>query len=189
MPFADAGSRVVIRLPRAAKAGERHEIEIDYHGAPRFGLVLHAGRTQTYTIFSTSQWMVCVDAPDDRATLQLELRVPAGLGVVASGHRVDQHPAPNGTTVHEWRLDTPAPTYTFGFAAGNFDEVIDEGGATTLRYLGDGFTDDELEVVFADTTAMLEFFEGRAGVPYFGVPYFDDTYTQALVVETIGASR
>ena len=71
----------------------------------------------------------------------------------------------------------PAPTYTLGFAAGPFTTVSDG----RLRFLGDGFSADELRRVFATTDAMLRFFERRAGVPY---PH--NTYTQALVARTVG---
>ena len=62
--------KLIISLSRPAKANQIREIEIEYHGTPRFGIRFFPDRQQVYTIFSTSQWMVCVDAPDDRATLQ-----------------------------------------------------------------------------------------------------------------------
>jgi aminopeptidase N len=169
-----------VRLPRA-KAGQTRAIDVAYHGAPRSGLVFVPERSQVYTIFSTSQWLVCVDAPDDKATLQLRVILPAGLRAVGSGQRVGERRQPNGTVVHEWRDDRPMPTYTFGFAAGKFEEATATHRGVALRYLGEQLTPTELARAFHDTADMLAFFEDRAGVPYRG-----SSYTQVLVANTIG---
>ncbi len=45
--FAQDGKRLKIQLSRPARVGEQREIAVDYHGAPRFGLQFHPGRSQT----------------------------------------------------------------------------------------------------------------------------------------------
>ena len=169
--------RVVVRFDPPLTAGATHEIEITFHGTPRSGLQFPPDRSQVYAIFTTSDWLPSVDAPHDRATLRLRVTLPAGLAAAGAGHTGPVSTTTDGRRVHEWRLDQPSPTYTFGFAAGRFTEVT----AGRLRFLGDGFSAAELRQVFADTDAMLRFFERRAGVPY---PH--DTYTQALVARTVG---
>jgi len=181
LTFTTPPGRVEIRLERPAPAGERREIEIDYHGTPRHGLELVPERSQAYTIFSTSQWMPAVDTPTERATLDLTVVLPAGLVVVANGNAAAVSALDDGREAHTFELATAAPSYTFGFAAGRFREDTEEHGGVTLRYLADGFDDAALRRIFADTPEMLDFFVDRAGVPYAG-----DSYTQALVVETIG---
>ena len=179
--FAQDGKRLKIQLSRPARVGEQREIAVDYHGAPRFGLQFHPDRSQTYTIFSTSQWLVGIDAPDERATLDLTVTLPAGLEAVGNGPEIEHRTLANGNEVYRWRQDTPVPAYTFGFAAGKFNDVVAKAGDVQLRFLGDAFSEDELRKVFADTADMLQYFQRRAGVPYPG-----KRYTQALVVETIG---
>lgn len=169
--------RVVVHLARPVAAGTTREIAIAYHGSPRAGLQFPVDRSQMYTVFTTSDWLVCVDAPDDRATLRLRVTLPGAVIAAGVGRVQPVRPAAEGRRVHEWRLDRPAPTYTFGFAAGPFTEVR----RGRLRFLGEGFTGAELASVFADTEAMLRFFETRAGQPY---PH--DLYTQALVARTVG---
>lgn len=181
LTFTTPPRRVEIRLARPAAAGERREIEIDYHGAPRYGLELVPERSQAYTIFSTSQWMPAVDAPAERATLDLTVVLPAGLVAIGNGDAGTRRTVDGDREAHTFELATAAPSYTFGFAAGPFHEVDEQHAGVTLRYLADGFDDDELRRIFADTPAMLDFFVDRAGVPYAG-----DTYSQALVVDTIG---
>lgn len=181
LSFTQRGKTLAIQLAQPAKRGEPHEIEIEYHGAPRFGLQFHPAQSQAYTIFSTSQWLIGIDAPDERATLDLTLALPAGLKAIGHGREIEHRILPDGTQQYRWQLDTPAPGYTFGFAAGRFNEATATSGNVELRFLGAALGEGELPKVFADTADMLRYFERRAGVPYPG-----KRYTQALVADTIG---
>jgi aminopeptidase N len=168
-------NRVIISLSRPAKQNEGREIEIEYHGTPRYGISFFPDRQQVYTVFSTSQWMVCVDAPDDRATLNLQLILPSRLTGVSSGRLIKQRPLPNNRVSYEWRQDSPIPTYVFGFSAGPFRAITERRGRVELRYLFTQFSDDEVRRIFRDTADMIEFYEDRSGVRYA-----DATYTQVL---------
>jgi aminopeptidase N len=174
--------RVRVRLPHPVERGQTRTIDIDYRGTPRFGLQFVPERSQLYTIFSTSQWLVCIDAPDERATLDLRVALPADLQAAGSGRLAGTRRRPDGRMTHEWREDRAMPSYTFGFAAGRFDEVTARDRRVAYRYLGSAFASTrELERVFADTPDMVRFFARRAGVPY---PH--DSYTQVLVARTAG---
>src|SRR5436190_4893266 len=173
--------RVRVHLPTPEARDALADLSIAYHGEPRSGLQFVPERQQVYTIFSTSQWLICVDAPGDKATLDLRVVLPSGLRAVGTGTLVSEEPGPNGTVVYRWRQDTPLSTYLFGFAAGRFIEQQTKRAGTTLRYIGEGVSPDELDRIFRDTPDMLEFFAHRAGVTYPG-----DIYTQVLVVSTAG---
>ena len=173
--FVRLDRRVRIALSHAAKAGESREVEVDYHGAPRRGIRFFPERDQVYTVFATSQWMVCVDAPDDKATLRLKLILPANLSSVANGRLVAQRAWPHQRTASEWQQETPVSTYTFGFAAGNFHALTERHGRLQLRYMATQFSDPELRRIFRDTADMIDFYEARAGVQYA-----DAVYTQVL---------
>jgi aminopeptidase N len=179
--FAVQDHRLTVRWPRPARVKEPRQLEVEYHGAPRSGMHFFSERPQVYTVFSTSQWMVCVDAPDDRATLNLTVILPAALTIVANGTLVGRHVLTNGTVAHEWRQDRPMPSHTFGFAAGRFTDVTESRKGRRFRYLGSDFSAAELRRIFADSADMMRFFENRAGVPYR-----DGAYTQALVANTAG---
>lgn len=167
--------RVSITLSRPAKDNEERSISIAYHGAPRRGIRFFPDEQQVYTIFSTSQWMPCIDAPADRAALRLTLILPAGLTVVANGRLVSQHNLPDKRVAYEWEQAKPIPTYIFGFAVGRFRDVIEEKSGVKFRYLAARFSDEETRRIFRETPDMLAFCEERAGVPYA-----DKTYTQVL---------
>ncbi|HEX6732382.1 MAG TPA: M1 family metallopeptidase [Pyrinomonadaceae bacterium] len=175
LKFSVVDHRLKISLPPNKRASHAREIEIDFHGAPKWGIRFFPERHQVYTIFSTSQWMVCVDDPADKATLTFKLILPKNLTPIANGQLVSQRTLPNNKSVSEWRQSTAIPTYIFGFAAGPFHVVKEKRRNVELQYLATNYTQSEVRRIFRDTPDMLDFFEDRAGVKYS-----DKTYTQVL---------
>lgn len=170
LKFAVKDRRLKIELPK--KTGE---LLIEYHGTPRRGIRFFPDRNQVYTIFSTSQWMVCIDDPADKATLTMKLILPASLTAISNGRFVSQRELPNAKRVSEWRQTNAIPTYIFGFAVGPFRVVSEKKRGVELRYLATDYSEADVRRIFRDTPDMLEFFEDRAGVRYPG-----PTYTQVL---------
>jgi len=172
--FSVKDHKLKITLP-STKARQVIELDISYHGAPKRGIRFFPDNSQVYTIFSTSQWTVCVDAPDDKATLSLTLVVPNNLTPVSNGRLVSKRAIGQGTTASVWEQRSPIPTYIFGFAIGPYRLVSEKKHGVDFQYLVTSFTDDEARRIFRDTPDMLEFYESRAGVRYA-----DKTYTQVL---------
>lgn len=125
--------------------------------------------------FGNADGLVCVDVPDDKATLRLKLIVPANYTTVANGSLAAQRRVTDNKIVFEWRQSIPVPTYTFGFAAGRFQTFTEKHGRVELRYLATQFSAKELFRIFRDTADMIGFYEERAGVRYA-----DSAYTQVL---------
>lgn len=173
--FARRDQHLIVSLSRPAKAHERRDIEVEYHGTPRRGIRFFPERGQVYTVYATSHWLVCIDAPDDKATLRLNLTVPADFKTVANGRLAAKHNLTRQRSVYEWRQAIPVPTYTFGFAAGRFRTLTTGHGRPQLRYLATEFSASDLRRIFRDTADMIGFYEERAGVRYA-----DSTYTQVL---------
>src|SRR5215218_5888004 len=117
LKFSVLDHRLRVSLPPNART---RQIEIDFHGTPRRGIRFFPDRQQVYTVFSTSQWMVCVDDPADKATLTFKLILPANLTPIANGELISQRELPNNKRASEWRQQTPIPTYIFGLAPGPF---------------------------------------------------------------------
>jgi len=170
LKFSVMDHRLRVSIPK-----EAHEIDIDFHGTPKRGIRFFPDRQQVYTIFSTSQWMVCVDDPADKATLTLKLILPANLTPIANGKLVSQSELRNNKRVSEWQQRTPIPTYVFGFAVGPFHVVKEKHGNVELQYFATNYNESEVRRIFRDTADMLDFFETHAGVKYA-----DRTYTQVL---------
>ncbi len=180
VPFSKAGTRLSITLPLPLHAGERAQLNLQYHGAPKHGLEFHPELSQFYTVFSTSQWLVCLDDPSVRATLDLTLVAPAGFSATGSGQAVQPAILPDGKLVFRWQQKAPIPSFTYGFAAGIWREFSDESHGVKLRYLSARRSPEELAKLFKDTGDMIAFMGKTAGIPYEG------SYEQALVISTIG---
>jgi aminopeptidase N len=167
--------RVKIVLPPNSRPRQLRQVQIEYHGSPKRGIRFFPDREQVYTIFSTSQWMVCVDAPEDRATFNLRLVVPAHLTTVGNG-RLKAFPSlTDKLIVNEWEQKSPIPTYIFGFAVGPFKKFTTKKDRVEFQYLVTGYSEEEVGRIFRNTLDMFQFFTGRAGVSYA-----DGTYAQVL---------
>lgn len=181
LQFRRDGKKLVVDLGGDQKARRALSLEIRYRGAPKYGLEFRPQERQVYTIFSTSQWMVAVDAPSERATLDLALVLPKTWSALATGDERTTTHADREHDLHRWHLATPMPSYVYGFVAGEFEHVaLPEAGAK-LNLLVDAAHAQQARTAFAATADMLSFFAEKAGVPY---PY--RRYGQAVVTDTIG---
>lgn len=181
LAYAVADKKLRVDLPQPLRAGTKLALAIDYHGTPTFGLEFHPDRDEIYTIFSTSQWMPAIDAPGERASLDLRVTLPAGLVSVGNGRLAARTRERDGRETWHWRERRAQPSYVYGFAAGPYRDVRERRGGVSLRYLATNFDEAQLRQIFADTGDMLRFFAQRAGLRYPG-----ERYAQALVAKTIG---
>lgn len=178
--FAQQDGKLLVTLRQPLRAGKETSVALKYHGKPAFGLEFAAARNEVYTIFSTSQWMPSIDAPDERATLALALRLPAELRATAVGDVLPSRRLADGRIEHRWQLRAPMPGYVYGFAAGPYRHAQQRHGEIGLHYYSQDRSEAELQQVFAATGGMLDFFAERAGLAFKG------DYHQALVARTIG---
>ena len=178
--FTKSGTRLVIELPATLRHGHSARIDATYHVEPKRGVRFVKDAGQAYTIFSTSQWLPCIDAPDQKATLDLSIRFDTPVIAVGSGDDVDRGAASRARTTYRWVTRRPVSTYVFGFAAGRYAVASDSRAGVRLTYLGTTVTVDELRSIFRDTGDMIEFFAEKAGTPYPS-----RTYTQVLATGSV----
>ncbi|MGG6463087.1 M1 family metallopeptidase [Solilutibacter silvestris] len=181
LQFRRDGRKLIVDLGSEQPARRALSLELRYHGAPKYGLEFHPEQRQVYTIFSTSQWMVAVDVPSERATLDLALVLPKTWSALATGDEQPTKHIDREHDLHRWHLATPMPSYTYGFVAGEFQRVELPQPGTRLDLLADAAHTQQARTTFAATADMLSFFAEKAGVPY---SY--RRYGQAVVTDTIG---
>ena len=177
--FRKEGKQLKLALPEGLQVGLELELDFDYHGAPTYGLEFHPEQKQIYTIFSTSQWMIAIDAPDERATFELAVRLPASFDAIGHGRALVERSGKDHR-LFRWTQAEPVPSFVHGFAAGEFKAIDVGANGIPMRMLARDLSADDTRRVFADTGDMLAFFGERAGIAYEG------RYDQALVVNTIG---
>lgn len=167
LAFERHAKQLRVFFPQGLATGTPLQLRVAYEGKASSGLRFDADTQQVATAFSTSLWMPCLDDPAVRASFALSLNLPDGMLSVGNGERVGE-PRRNGDLVrHAWRLDTPMPSYLYGFAAGHFAQASHSAGTTSLEFFGPApFTPQTLPQVFADTADMLAFYTDKAGVAY-----------------------
>nr|WKN37926.1 M1 family metallopeptidase [Tunicatimonas sp. TK19036] len=172
--FRQEKSQVIITFSQPLT--EEHSIQIYYHGSPTRGVVFSSEKSQMYTVYFTSEWMVCHDQPDDRASIQLELILPEDLQNVANGILIDEKKVKENKVSYVWQQEVATPPYTYGFALGTFHQASADYKGTDLHYYSDRYPADQLATIFQASPDILRFFEEKAGAPY-GQP----SYSQLLM--------
>jgi aminopeptidase N len=110
-------------------------------------------------------WFPCHDAPHDRVTSEVIVRVPKGFTAVSNGRLVRKSSRGAATEFH-WKQDIPHATYLVTLAAGEFSELLESWrGKPVLYYVPRGREEDARRA-FGKTPKMLEFFSSKIGVPY-----------------------
>jgi aminopeptidase N len=134
------GDRIEISFAESLRRGEERTLVVEYSAKDPKGIVFQADAV--YTVFHTCHWMLCRDRPDDKATFTLDLEVPEGMTLVASGA-----PTSNGARAVWTRLSRIARVHA-GVTFEYFVRPGDEAWAAR---------------VFADDDRMLDFFVSKAG--------------------------
>ncbi len=172
-----------IKLAHVLRPGDLAEISVVYDGAPRRGLyftdIEDGVATQVFTqgeCEDSRGWFPCFDFPNERATSEVAVSMPAAWTSVAAGERVERRELGNGRALERWRMGTPHPAYLTTLVAGQFATQTGEWDGIPLVYLADPKLEAYMQSRFAQTPRVLEFLSKLTGVRY---PY--PKYSQAAV--------
>jgi aminopeptidase N len=158
------GSTMTVTAERPLRAGRTATLSFRYRGTPQRGIVF--GEGTAYSNYFTCHWMICdIDRPGDKATLALDLILPAGKNSIASGIRAGKTAAGAGLERHRWIQRRPYSAYLFGFAAGFDQQTATSHQGVELVAAGD-LPPGEMDRRLADTDRMLDFFTQKAGIPF-----------------------
>lgn len=168
--------KLTVRFPRAARAGQRAVVSIEYK-VVRPPLGLHfIGPDRGYPdkprqVWTQGEdefaryWFPCHDAPHDRTTTEMIVRVPRGFTAISNGRLVRKAAAGRETLFH-WTQEIPHATYLVTLAVGEFSEIKETWrGKPVLYYVPKGREEDARRA-FGNTPKMMEFFSRKIGVPY-----------------------
>jgi len=173
--------RLVIALSAPMKRGTKVDVAIHYKTVkPKLGLHF-VGPDRSYPDKPTQAWtqgedeynrywFPCHDAPQERATTEMIVTVPAPYTAVSNGALVRSSKKGSRHTFH-WKHDVPHSMYLVSLAVGEFTEIKDKWRhVPVLYYVTPGREDDALRA-FGKTPAMLDFFSTKTGVPYAYAKY------------------
>jgi aminopeptidase N len=152
------------------RSSNENQIQITYTGNPEKGLIFLAERDELYTVFSSSEWMVCNDLPNDRARFRIDLLIPVNKTCIASGTLTKKEQL-GENVLYSWVQDYESPSYTYGFVIGQFNEVKEMHEGISLNYYSKDHDKAELKTIFKNTSDMIHFFEEKSAVKYIQKTY------------------
>ncbi|MBX5450753.1 MAG: HEAT repeat domain-containing protein [Thermogemmatispora sp.] len=184
--------RLIVTLDRPYRYGEAFTIGVRYWAQPRIGLNFNKPTpddptrpVQAWTFSQTwyhRHWFPCHWAPNDRATSEIIVTVPAQFVTLSNGQLLSVRDNGDGTKTHHWRHDVPHPAYLISLVVGDFAIIEDHYGELPVTYYVRPERRDEARLLMGKTPAMIEFFSRYLDYPY---PY--SKYAQSVVEVYRGA--
>jgi aminopeptidase N len=174
--FTTPPNQLVVTLDGPAKRGEKHELLIKYEGQPKKGLhfVLpdknYPDRPKQIWTQGESEdthfYIPIYDYPNDRATSEMFLTVPASWITVSNGRLVGVKTELDGLKTWHWKQSETLSTYLITAVAGELAEKDDGWRGIPIRYVVPKGREGTIDAAFGRTKLMLDAFSDRLGVKY-----------------------
>lgn len=199
LKYTSDDKKLTITLDRARQHGEEFIIAVRYSANPRTGLHFTKPAPedptrpiQAWTMAQpryASFWFPCLDSPNERATTEMIVTVPAQFQTISNGNLLDvtenNADATSGeisTKTWHWRHDVPHATYLVSLVVGEFAVIEDSYNNKPVTYYVRPDRKDDALLYMGKTPEMMRFFSEYTGVEY---PY--DKYAQTVVELYTGA--
>ncbi len=195
--FSHAGEQLEITAPKALPPGKSVAVTVRYFDSgktelpkthwikPTAGDPHHIGFWTSGEPYYNRRWMPTWDYPNDLATMEMRVTVPADWYVVSNGILKSNRLRPAGKArTFDWRMDEPCATYLISLVAGPFDIQTDEWRGVELMYVVPKGKGSRIGEIFGDTPDMLSFFSDALGVKY---PW--PKYAQTIVYDFGGGQE
>jgi aminopeptidase N len=167
--------KLVLQLAEPAAPGTALKVRVTWTVAPERGLYFRTpemgyapGDTQLWTQGEADLhrfWFPCYDYPNERFSSEVLCEVAMGMEVISNGVLLGREPVGDRVRWH-WRQDKPHVNYLVALAAGYFHKLEDRAGELPLALLVPPSLKDTAQAAFADTRAILGFYEREIGMAY-----------------------
>lgn len=110
--YTHEGSDLVAQTNGLAK-DETHQLVVEYKGIPEDGLVISQNKYGERTFFGDNwpnrahNWLVCVDHPSEKATVEFIVEAPDKYQVVATGLLMESYDGAEGYRVSHYKTEVP----------------------------------------------------------------------------------
>lgn len=122
-------------------------------------------------------WFPCYDFPNDKATSELTVTLPAKYTTLSNGTLVSVTENRNQKTrTFHWKEGKPHSSYLIMLAAGEYTVLRDRVGPLPLEYYVYPGQVEDARACFSQTPRMIRFFSEKIGFPY---PW--EKYAQVLI--------
>lgn len=185
--FKHEGERLTVELPGNVKRGDRLRVRIQYSGQPTAGIYFvdgsHAYPGKTHMVYTqgeaedTRYWIPTYDYPDDKATAQGTITVPAGEYVLSNGKLLGIDKTPS-TWTYRWKISEPISTYLISMVAGPYVEQKESLGKLPVTWISPPGTESWSRAAFQGTNKNIEFYNKLTG---FNYPF--EKFSQSAVAD------
>jgi aminopeptidase N len=110
-------------------------------------------------------WFPCHDAPQERATTEMIVTVPARYTAISNGALLQVKRRGKTRTFH-WKHQVPHPPYLVSLAVGEFTEIKDRWKRVPVLYFCPPGREEDSRRAFGKTPQMIDFFSKKLRVPY-----------------------
>jgi aminopeptidase N len=178
--------------------GDLVALKIDYSGTPvkkgfdSFSFKEIYGNQYISTLSEPTWgpvWWPSKDFPDDKATMNMRLRVPTGMKGISNGLLFDTVQNGDGTTTFNWSTNYPISTYLVSLAVGTYvyweDSYTSLDGTKKMPVVYYAFPKDssKAKIDWKSTPEMIKLYSGIFGE----YPFIDEKYGNAEFGWTSGA--
>lgn len=174
-PFNTDDGKLTVTLPRPGVAGRTLAIRAIYTGSPVTGFYFvpasRAFPAKTGMVYTQGEgednhyWLPTYDLPDDKATTECFITVPAKWTAISNGRLLGISSAGQTRTFH-WKMDQPYSTYLISLVAGEYVEGKSQWhGIPVDFYVPPGLL-SEGQASFGDTPKMIDLYSKLTGVNY-----------------------
>lgn len=183
--FTNKSPILTVKLPKAGNGKKAMAVTIAYSTVPAAGVYFvpakRAFPAKTPVVYSQGEmednrnWIPTYDYPDDKATSEGMIDVPAGWSALSNGKLI-QKATKGGRSTFHWKIDVPHATYLISFVAGPYSEVVERGGKVPISAWAPKGLEPWVKAAFGKTAPIVDFYSKLTGQPY---PY--SKYAQAAV--------
>lgn len=115
---------------------------------------------------SSSAWFPTIDKPDQKATSEISMTVPAKYVTLSNGRLASQKNNPDGTRTDTWKMEQPNAPYLFMMAVGDFKIYHDHWRGKPVDYYLDPKYAPYAKEIFGQTPEAMEFFSNITGIDF-----------------------
>ncbi|PIB34105.1 hypothetical protein BFP72_01020 [Reichenbachiella sp. 5M10] len=157
---------VYIVVPRGMALARTVEIDIQYRGVPRDGLVISENKYGDRTFFTdhwpnrASQWLPVVDHPSEKATCEFIVEAPEEYSVISNGDLISVQAMVTGYKRTHWKIQQPIPPKVMAMGVAPFETQALDSASTAWLYRQ---TAEAGYTGFGDAPSVLAYLEGQIG--------------------------
>lgn len=170
-------SSITVSLDKAYSPHDTLAVDIAYSCTPRKGLYFiqpdSANPSKPCQIWSQGEdmdnhnWFPCYDFPNDKATSEVIATVRDEYTVLSNGRLVSvTSNKKDKTKTFHWKENLPHSSYLIMLAAGKYSVLRDTAGTVPLEYYVYPGQESNAKASFAETPAIMNFFNSRIAVKY-----------------------